>query len=264
MAEPAHQKQRLRWTSFVSQHDSCSTKTECMRCTPTSYSVNQAIRIIKPYSTCNPTSGASVGRGPFAFKPGIRMTVTEHVHLNYVGQQCLVMDRGCRCPPILPWPNGEKGTFRCKLSSVVCKLFRKQLLFPSRMFSTGHSAELTSQRTKTHSFSASQLPSRDTLDKTTDIAHTETNHSLTAITTFTHPHSLPNPQYAIRLFAIIGFLQRFTLTSFCASYSMRSAMSALLPMTHTPTHRLCKPLLCASFIGNMRTICDFANLSSHL
>src|ERR1700722_2759088 len=65
-------------------------------------SANQAICTVKPYSTCNPTYGASVGRGPFAFKPGVRMTVTEHVHLNYVGQQCLVMDRGCRCPPILP------------------------------------------------------------------------------------------------------------------------------------------------------------------
>src|ERR1700722_10731896 len=102
-------------------------------------------------------------------------------------------------------------------------------------------------------FPTSQLPSPR------HFRHTETNHSPTAIITFTHPHSSPDPRYAIHLFTIIGFLQRFTLTSL-VSYVMHSAMSALLPMTHTPTH---KPLSCPSFIGNMRTICDLANLSSH-
>src|ERR1700722_16156201 len=74
----------------------CSTKTECMRCTPTS---SQPALQTKPYALSGPTPpttptyGASVGRGSFALKPDVRMTITEHVHLNDVGQQCLVMDR---------------------------------------------------------------------------------------------------------------------------------------------------------------------------
>jgi hypothetical protein len=54
---------------------------------PPSYSANQAVCNIPPYSTCNPTYGASVGRGSFTFKPGVRTTVTERVRLNGVGQQ---------------------------------------------------------------------------------------------------------------------------------------------------------------------------------
>ena len=54
---------------------------------PPSYSANQAVCNIKPYSTCNPTYGASVGRGSFNFEAGVRTTVTERVRLNHVGEQ---------------------------------------------------------------------------------------------------------------------------------------------------------------------------------
>jgi len=59
-------------------------ETECMYLTPP-YSANQAIYTVKPSSTCHPTYGASVGRGSFAFEPDVRMTITEHVHLDDVG-----------------------------------------------------------------------------------------------------------------------------------------------------------------------------------
>jgi hypothetical protein len=41
---------------------------------------------VKPFSTCNPTYGASVGRGAFYFESGKWMTVAQRIRLNDVGE----------------------------------------------------------------------------------------------------------------------------------------------------------------------------------
>lgn len=47
---------------------------------------NEALCKVKPYSTCNPTYGASVGRGSFTFKSGVWNQISQRVLLNDVGQ----------------------------------------------------------------------------------------------------------------------------------------------------------------------------------
>jgi hypothetical protein len=53
---------------------------------PPGYDANDAVCNIPPFSTCNPTYGASVGRGAFAFKAGESNTVSMRVRLNDAGQ----------------------------------------------------------------------------------------------------------------------------------------------------------------------------------
>jgi hypothetical protein len=53
---------------------------------PPSFDENQKVCDVKPQSDCNPTYGASIGRGAFTFTPGQWTTVTERVKLNDVGQ----------------------------------------------------------------------------------------------------------------------------------------------------------------------------------
>jgi hypothetical protein len=53
---------------------------------PPSFQANTKVCNIAPLSTCNPTYGASVGRGSFKFTAGVRTTVTQRVRLNDVGQ----------------------------------------------------------------------------------------------------------------------------------------------------------------------------------
>jgi hypothetical protein len=50
------------------------------------FSANAAVCNIQPVSLCNPTYGASVGRGAFTFAAGTRTYVTQRVRLNDVGQ----------------------------------------------------------------------------------------------------------------------------------------------------------------------------------
>ncbi|EGN96303.1 polysaccharide lyase family 14 protein [Serpula lacrymans var. lacrymans S7.3] len=50
------------------------------------FAANQAVCNIAPKSICNPTYGASVGRGAFTFAAGQWTTVSQRVRLNDVGQ----------------------------------------------------------------------------------------------------------------------------------------------------------------------------------
>jgi len=52
---------------------------------PPSFDANKKVCNIKPESDCNPTYGASVGRGSFTFASGGWTTVSERVRLNDVG-----------------------------------------------------------------------------------------------------------------------------------------------------------------------------------
>ncbi len=52
---------------------------------PPSFPDNDVQCSVKPFSTCNPTYGASVGRGAFDFHPGQWTTVAQRVRLNDVG-----------------------------------------------------------------------------------------------------------------------------------------------------------------------------------
>lgn len=53
---------------------------------PPSFDENQKVCNVKPLSDCNPTYGASVGRGSFTFATGQWTTVSERVRLNDVGK----------------------------------------------------------------------------------------------------------------------------------------------------------------------------------
>jgi len=50
------------------------------------FAANKAVCNIPPFSECNPTYGASVGRGSFKFPTGEWFTVAQRVRLNDVGQ----------------------------------------------------------------------------------------------------------------------------------------------------------------------------------
>ncbi|KAF8211981.1 hypothetical protein K438DRAFT_1805753 [Mycena galopus ATCC 62051] len=54
---------------------------------PPSFTVNNSTKVCQypPFSTCNPTYGASIGRGSFNFTPGVWNTVSQRVQLNDVG-----------------------------------------------------------------------------------------------------------------------------------------------------------------------------------
>ncbi|KAI0271779.1 hypothetical protein BGY98DRAFT_922818 [Russula aff. rugulosa BPL654] len=54
---------------------------------PPSFSANQALCHVPPYSRDNPTYGTSVGRGSFSFQPGEWTTVTQRMCLNDAGQE---------------------------------------------------------------------------------------------------------------------------------------------------------------------------------
>jgi hypothetical protein len=54
---------------------------------PPSFSANQALCHVPPYSTSNPTYGTSVGRGSFFFQRGEWTTVTQRMRLNHAGQE---------------------------------------------------------------------------------------------------------------------------------------------------------------------------------
>lgn len=49
---------------------------------PPGFDANKKVCDVKPYSECNPTYGASVGRGSFKFATGAWTTITERVKLN--------------------------------------------------------------------------------------------------------------------------------------------------------------------------------------
>ena len=53
---------------------------------PPSFSANDNVCHAKPFSTCNPTYGASVGRGSFYWKAGASTAVTMRARLNDVGK----------------------------------------------------------------------------------------------------------------------------------------------------------------------------------
>lgn len=50
------------------------------------YAANKKVCDVAPLSECNPTYGASVGRGSFTFPTGEWTTVSQRVKLNDVGQ----------------------------------------------------------------------------------------------------------------------------------------------------------------------------------
>jgi len=54
--------------------------------TDSQFAANKVQCSVAPFSDCNPTFGASVGRGAFHFKSGAWNTVSERVRLNDVGQ----------------------------------------------------------------------------------------------------------------------------------------------------------------------------------
>jgi hypothetical protein len=54
---------------------------------PPTFEANNAVCNIPPYSDCNPTYGASVGRGIVSFVPGEWMTLSQRVRLNDVGKE---------------------------------------------------------------------------------------------------------------------------------------------------------------------------------
>ena len=49
-------------------------------------SPNEALCTVKPFSTCNPTYGASVGRGSFTFQRGVWNQISQRVLLNDAGE----------------------------------------------------------------------------------------------------------------------------------------------------------------------------------
>jgi hypothetical protein len=53
---------------------------------PPSHDENQRVCNVKPQSDCNPTYGASVGRGAFHFATGGWTTVSERIRLNDAGK----------------------------------------------------------------------------------------------------------------------------------------------------------------------------------
>jgi len=53
---------------------------------PPTFAANKKVCNVKPQSDCNPTYGASVGRGSFRFATGEWTTVSERVRLNDVGK----------------------------------------------------------------------------------------------------------------------------------------------------------------------------------
>lgn len=54
--------------------------------TDSQFAANKRVCNVAPQSDCNPTYGASVGRGAFKFATGAWTTVSERVRLNDVGQ----------------------------------------------------------------------------------------------------------------------------------------------------------------------------------
>jgi hypothetical protein len=50
------------------------------------FAANGKVCNVAPFSECNPTYGASVGRGAFTFATGAWTTISERVRLNDVGQ----------------------------------------------------------------------------------------------------------------------------------------------------------------------------------
>jgi polysaccharide lyase-like protein len=54
---------------------------------PQSFSANQALCHIPPYSMSNPTYSTSVGRGSFSFQPGEWTTVMQRMRLNDASQE---------------------------------------------------------------------------------------------------------------------------------------------------------------------------------
>jgi len=50
------------------------------------FAVNKRVCSVPPFSECNPTYGASVGRGAFKFATGAWTTISERVRLNDAGK----------------------------------------------------------------------------------------------------------------------------------------------------------------------------------
>ncbi|KAI0792651.1 polysaccharide lyase family 14 protein [Abortiporus biennis] len=54
---------------------------------PPDEKANQKVCNVPPFSECNPTYGASIGRGSFDFKDGGRTLITQRVKLNDIGKE---------------------------------------------------------------------------------------------------------------------------------------------------------------------------------
>ena len=54
---------------------------------PPGYSANDNVCNVPPYSTCNPTYGASVARGSYTWEAGKSTTISMRVRLNDVGKE---------------------------------------------------------------------------------------------------------------------------------------------------------------------------------
>jgi hypothetical protein len=54
--------------------------------TDSKFAANKKVCNVAPKSECNPTYGASVGRGAFHFKVGVWNHISERVRLNDAGQ----------------------------------------------------------------------------------------------------------------------------------------------------------------------------------
>jgi len=50
------------------------------------FAANKKVCDVPPYSECNPTYGASVGRGSFKFAAGTRTVISQRVRLNDPGK----------------------------------------------------------------------------------------------------------------------------------------------------------------------------------
>ena len=174
----------------------CSTKTECMRCTytylPPPYSANQAICTVKPYSTCN--SHLWCLYRSWLLHPQARCShdyqwacPLEWCGTAVFGNGQIAINIG-GLVLAYAWVKKARFAFKCKLSSVVCKLFLKTTTIPfTYIFYRSQHWTHSTKGPRHVLFQLLRWHHRDTLDKTTD---TQTNHLQTAITTFTHPHSL--------------------------------------------------------------------------
>lgn len=78
---------RLMWRTPASTSAGTVAPGELYTYLPPSYAANDRVCSVAPYSDCNPTYGASVGRGSFAFARGRWVTVAQRVRLNDVGKE---------------------------------------------------------------------------------------------------------------------------------------------------------------------------------
>jgi len=105
---------------------------------PPGYSANDKVCHVKPMSDCNPTYGASVGRGAFKFEPGASTTVAIRVLLNDVGKENGEFE---------VWANGESVI---SVSGLVLRTKEEGRFYGimGQTFFGGSSADFASPRTQ--------------------------------------------------------------------------------------------------------------------